>query len=83
MSDGATARAAGEPVDRRSTVLTTRDRMAAGLLILAGWTLIYLVLFDQGATLDLLLGSAVVSGDGGVFHELFHDGRHLGLVPCH
>lgn len=64
----------------RGDALEHRERVRAGLFLLAGWTLIYLVMFDQGATLDLLLGA---SADTGVFHELFHDGRHLGLVPCH
>jgi hypothetical protein len=45
-----------------------RERAYAGLLLAAGWTLIYLAMLDQGVTL---------------FHELFHDARHLSLFPCH
>jgi Probable cobalt transporter subunit (CbtB) len=55
------------------------DRVAGAAYLFAGWTLVYLVLFDQGAILDLLLGS---QANGLLFHELFHDGRHFALVPC-
>lgn len=66
-----------EPADG---ALTQREAIGAGLLLIAGWTLIYLVMFDQGATLDLIASGF---GDRGVFHELFHDGRHIGAFPCH
>jgi hypothetical protein len=55
------------------------DRMTAVVYLVAGWTLIYLVMFDQGTLLDLVVGGRA---DGLVFHELFHDGRHLAGVPC-
>jgi cobalt transporter subunit CbtB len=35
----------------------------------------------------LLVGALVVYvallGDGGILHELLHDGRHLNGAPCH
>lgn len=55
------------------------DRVIGTVYLLVGWTLVYLVMFDQGALLDLVLASRA---DGLFFHELFHDGRHFALVPC-
>jgi hypothetical protein len=55
------------------------DRVTGAVYLLVGWTLVYLVMFDQGAVLDFVLASRT---DGVLFHELFHDGRHLALVPC-
>ncbi|MPZ87132.1 MAG: CbtB-domain containing protein [Nitriliruptorales bacterium] len=48
-----------------------RRRAAVWMLLLAAVT--FLVTFDQGA---LTTGQPL-------FHELFHDGRHLLGVPCH
>jgi hypothetical protein len=56
------------------------DRVVGALYILVGWTIVYLVMFDHGFLLDFVLGS---KSNGMLFHELFHDGRHFGLVPCH
>jgi hypothetical protein len=55
------------------------DRVVGAAYVFVGWTLVYLVMFDQGAVLDLFVGSQV---NGSTFHELFHDGRHLAGVPC-
>jgi hypothetical protein len=52
--------------------------LGAMLLLLAA---LYLVSFDQGAAAAPLTHAAADSG--GVFHEFFHDARHLLGVPCH
>jgi hypothetical protein len=57
------------------------DRVLAGLFILTGAVLLYLVLFDQGAALAVIVG--VTSGRENLLHEFFHDGRHLWNAPCH
>jgi hypothetical protein len=51
------------------------------LFCLIGATLLYLVLFDQGAVLTVVFG--VTTGRGNLLHEFFHDGRHLWNAPCH
>jgi hypothetical protein len=57
------------------------DRVLAILFILTGAVLLYLVLFDQGAALAVIVG--VASGRENLLHEFFHDGRHLWNAPCH
>lgn len=55
--------------------------IVSALLILGGLFLLYLVLFDQGASLQALTEGTAVQPS--YLHELFHDGRHLAGVPCH
>jgi len=57
------------------------ERITAGVYLLTGALVVYLVMFDQGQAFELLLGSNVLQHN--LLHELFHDGRHLGNVPCH
>ena len=64
-----------------TVAIRTNERIVGGLAILFGAMLFYLVMLDQGQVADLLLGSAVTSAN--YLHEFFHDGRHLGGVPCH
>lgn len=61
--------------------IRANERLVGGLALVAGAILFYLVMLDQGQLADLLLGSGVTSAS--YFHEFFHDGRHLGGVPCH
>ncbi|MBM3677457.1 MAG: CbtB-domain containing protein [Actinobacteria bacterium] len=53
--------------------------LAAGFMV-AGAAILYLVLFDQGTAAALISTSAAHQN---LFHELFHDGRHLASAPCH
>jgi len=55
--------------------------MVSALLILGGLFLVYLVLFDQGASLQALTEGTAVQPS--YLHELFHDSRHLAGVACH
>jgi hypothetical protein len=57
------------------------ERVLASLFLLVGASLVYLVLFDQGAAAAVILGAA--AGRENLLHELFHDGRHLWNAPCH
>ncbi len=57
------------------------DRALASLYLLLGGLIVYLVLFDQGAAVAAILGTA--DGQRNYLHELFHDGRHLAGAPCH
>jgi hypothetical protein len=59
-----------------STVVTSletgqRNRAALWLLVFAAT--LFIVAFEQGA----------VTGGQPLFHELFHDARHLLGFPCH
>jgi hypothetical protein len=63
------------------TVARVSDRVLASGFLLAGATLVYLVLFDQGAAAEALFGTA--AGYQNLLHEFFHDGRHLSSAPCH
>jgi hypothetical protein len=68
----------------RSLVAGVPDRiadlaLAAGYL-LSGVAILYLVLFDQG-TLAALVSTTAAHQN--LFHEFFHDGRHLASAPCH
>jgi Probable cobalt transporter subunit (CbtB) len=49
------------------------DRIRLALLALAGLAVLYAVLFDQGT----------VTLSQNLFHEVFHDARHLLGIPCH
>jgi hypothetical protein len=57
------------------------DRLLGTVFLLTGAFLLYLVLFDQGAAIALVLGPG--SGRGNLLHEFFHDGRHLWNAACH
>jgi putative cobalt transporter subunit CbtB len=63
------------------TLARASDRVLASLFLLTGAFLVYLVLFDQGAAVAVILGGA--AGRENLLHEFFHDGRHLWNVPCH
>ncbi len=68
----------------RSLVAGVPDRiadlaLAAGYL-LSGAAILYLVLFDQGTAAALVSTTAAHQN---LFHEFFHDGRHLASAPCH
>jgi hypothetical protein len=64
-----------------AVALRANERLAGGIALALGGILFYLVMLDQGQVADLLLASGVASANH--LHELFHDGRHLGGVPCH
>ncbi len=57
------------------------DRVLATGFITLGALIVYLVLFDQGAAATVVFGAT--AGHENVFHEYFHDGRHLLGAPCH
>jgi hypothetical protein len=56
------------------------DQLLAATSMVVGAAILYLVLFDQGAAAGLIATSAAHQN---LFHELFHDGRHLATAPCH
>ncbi|HTE85687.1 MAG TPA: CbtB-domain containing protein [Dehalococcoidia bacterium] len=58
-----------------------QERILAGLMILVGLVLLYLLAFDQGQMLSLVMGQAAYQQN--MLHELFHDGRHLFAYACH
>lgn len=66
---------------RLAGALRVDERITAAAYLAVGAVVVYLVMFDQGQALQLLLGSNVLQHN--LLHELFHDGRHLGSVPCH
>jgi hypothetical protein len=57
------------------------DRTLGGLFLLVGALLVYLVMFDRGGILSVLVGAAAAHQN--YLHEFFHDGRHLFNSPCH
>jgi hypothetical protein len=63
------------------TLAQVPDRVLGGLFCLTGVFLVYLVLFDQGAALTIILGTT--AGRENLLHEFFHDGRHFWNAPCH
>ena len=73
--------AAARALQLGAIALRANERLVGGMALAVGAILFYLVMRDQGQISDLLLGSGVTSAS--YFHELFHDGRHLGGVPCH
>ena len=43
--------------------------------------LLYLLAMDQGLLLSVVQGN--VAFDQNFIHELVHDSRHIGALPCH
>ena len=66
---------------RLARVVPLDERITATGYLALGLAIAYLVMFDQGQAQELLLGSNVLQHN--LVHEFFHDGRHLGSVPCH
>lgn len=64
-----------------TAAIRANERLVGGILLVAGAVLFYLAMLDQGQVADLLLASSLASANH--LHEFFHDGRHLGGVPCH
>lgn len=65
-----------------STPLPLRSLLPPAIIVAAAvWLLVTAVAFDQGALLAPVTNA--LRDSGGVFHELFHDARHLLGVPCH
>lgn len=50
-------------------------------VIAFAFTVLYAVVFDQGALASIV--TDVARDSGGLLHEMFHDGRHLLGIPCH
>ena len=73
--------AASLRVATSETLARAPDQVLGTVFCLTGAFLIYLVLFDQGAALSVVLGTSM--GRGNLLHEFFHDGRHLWNAPCH
>ena len=65
--------------------MNTAVRIPAGLapvtIVTGALLMLYTVAFDQGLLASQVTDLAAASG--GVFHEVFHDARHLLGVPCH
>jgi hypothetical protein len=68
-------------VPATSAVPRVSDQLVATTFLLTGAFLLYLVLFDQGAALALVVGPG--SWRSNFLHEFFHDGRHLWNAACH
>jgi hypothetical protein len=68
-------------VPATSAVPRVSERVAGATFLLVGAALLYLVLFDQGAALALVVGPG--SWRSNFLHEFFHDGRHLWNAACH
>jgi|RhiMethySRZTD1v2_1073278.scaffolds.fasta_scaffold138275_3 hypothetical protein len=64
-----------------TAVIRANERLVGGIALMVGAMLFYLAMLDQGQVAELLLASGLASGNH--LHEFFHDGRHLGGVPCH
>ncbi len=64
-----------------TVAIRANERLVGGIALAVGAALFYLAMLDQGQVADLLLASGVASANH--LHEFFHDGRHLGGVPCH
>ena len=70
----------------RATLATTaalraNERLLGATCLVIGAVLFYVAMLDQGQLLGVLLGAGAANAN--YFHEFFHDGRHLGGVPCH
>jgi hypothetical protein len=72
--------AASLRVATSETLARAPDQVLGAFFCLTGAILVYLVLFDQGAALTVVLGATT---RGNLLHEFFHDGRHLWNAPCH
>jgi len=55
-------------------------RKLISVVVLAA-ALLYLLALDQGLLLSVLQGN--VAFDQNFIHELVHDARHIGALPCH
>jgi hypothetical protein len=64
-----------------TVAIRANERLVGAAAIAVGAILFYLAMLDQGQVADLLLASGIASTNH--LHEFFHDGRHLGGVPCH
>ena len=49
--------------------------------VIAALVLLYALALDQGLLLSILQGN--VAFDQNLIHELVHDARHIGALPCH
>jgi Probable cobalt transporter subunit (CbtB) len=68
-------------VAARGSLARVSERITGCLYLVTGAFLVYLVLFDQGAAVSVILGAG--AGRENLLHEFFHDGRHLWNAPCH
>jgi len=64
-----------------TAAVRANERVVGGIALVVGAVLFYLAMLDQGQVAELLLASGLASANH--LHEFFHDGRHLGGVPCH
>jgi hypothetical protein len=64
-----------------TAAIRANERLVGGIALAVGAVLFYLAMLDQGQVAELLLASGLASANH--LHEFFHDGRHLGGVPCH
>ena len=64
-----------------TAALRANERLLGATCLLLGAIIYYVAMLDQGQLLGVLIGSAAANQN--YLHEFFHDGRHLGGVPCH
>ena len=64
-----------------TTALRANERLLGATCLVLGAVIYYVAMLDQGQLLGVLLGAAAANQN--YLHEFFHDGRHLGGVPCH
>ncbi len=64
-----------------TVAILANERLVGAVALAFGAMLFYLVMLDQGQVADLFVASGVAGANS--LHEFFHDGRHLGGVPCH
>ena len=64
-----------------TAALRANERLLGATCLVIGAVLFYVAMLDQGQLFGVLLGSGAASAN--YLHEFFHDGRHLGGVPCH
>ncbi|MFN2555810.1 MAG: CbtB-domain containing protein [Nitriliruptorales bacterium] len=70
-----TGQRAGEPEKgaRMHVILRLPGHLQVSLFVVGALLVAYAVLFDQGR----------LTAGQGLFHEVFHDARHLLGIPCH
>jgi hypothetical protein len=64
-----------------TSALRANERLLGAFCLCVGAILYYVTMLDQGQLLGVLIGS--VAANQNYLHEFFHDGRHIGGVPCH
>lgn len=64
-----------------TAALRANERLLGAVCLCLGAVLYYVTMLDQGQLLGVIIGATAANQN--YLHEFFHDGRHLGGVPCH